>query len=303
MKITRDNYEIYALDYLEGQLDPEVHQEFISFLAANKDISEELAGFTLVTLPVEENIKYSGKQVLYKKSNRLTGLFFLSPNLNVAAAIALLLAMSIGWMVYQSSEQNQSTLSDEIATETKIIDDPIEVKSPAETLPKAIENKSDDVAVDQIEIPVVNQEERSNDSSDFQENSGDRPNKPHNFSKATPKDLAVQNSSEVAQINAAENIATTPRAVDGGEDIGVDANAKLPSVPEVNTMKLLPTMIPSQKVNYNRDLTAYMVKHEDLKRHKTSFEIHIPGELLSDTWTDMSFIHLKEKLLPEFIKN
>jgi len=40
--INKNNYEIYAIDYLEGKLPPELQKEFESFLAANPDIKEEL---------------------------------------------------------------------------------------------------------------------------------------------------------------------------------------------------------------------------------------------------------------------
>lgn len=43
-EINRDNYEIYALDYLEGTLSDELCVAFNAFLALNSDIAEELHG-------------------------------------------------------------------------------------------------------------------------------------------------------------------------------------------------------------------------------------------------------------------
>ncbi len=48
MKITRDNYEIWFLDYQEGRLDMENEKEVQKFLYNNPDLAEELAAFTPV---------------------------------------------------------------------------------------------------------------------------------------------------------------------------------------------------------------------------------------------------------------
>ncbi len=48
--ITRKNYEIYVIDYLEGNLNPEIKAEFEKFLEANPDIKEEITGLTQTVL-------------------------------------------------------------------------------------------------------------------------------------------------------------------------------------------------------------------------------------------------------------
>lgn len=65
MKITRDNYEIYFLDYLDSNLDETLVDEFIEFLKQNPDLKEELQLFECVTVPNEETA-FSGKHRLYK---------------------------------------------------------------------------------------------------------------------------------------------------------------------------------------------------------------------------------------------
>lgn len=42
MKITRDNYEIYFIDYLDGTLSPELIAELKGFLLVNRDLEEQL---------------------------------------------------------------------------------------------------------------------------------------------------------------------------------------------------------------------------------------------------------------------
>ncbi len=66
MKITRDNYEIYFLDYLEGNLDNALVDNFIEFLQQNPDLKEELQLVGSLNLkPDTENFK--GKDSLYKE--------------------------------------------------------------------------------------------------------------------------------------------------------------------------------------------------------------------------------------------
>jgi hypothetical protein len=66
MEITRDNYEAYFLDYLEGNLDEKLVNDFIEFLQANPDLREELQQAGLVSLTTEEVI-YDKKDMLYKE--------------------------------------------------------------------------------------------------------------------------------------------------------------------------------------------------------------------------------------------
>ena len=63
--ITRDNYESFFLDYLEGKLEEDMIDEFLDFLEQNSDLKEELHLFENIHLP-EEQIVFSGKKHLYK---------------------------------------------------------------------------------------------------------------------------------------------------------------------------------------------------------------------------------------------
>ena len=67
MKITRDNYEPFFLDYLEGNLDENKIDQFLDFLEKNPDLKEELQLFEHVNLP-EEHFDFSGKESLYKSA-------------------------------------------------------------------------------------------------------------------------------------------------------------------------------------------------------------------------------------------
>jgi hypothetical protein len=65
MTITRDNYEPFFLDYLEGNLDENMIDQFLDFLEQNTDLKKELQLFEKIHLP-EEKIVFSGKKTLYK---------------------------------------------------------------------------------------------------------------------------------------------------------------------------------------------------------------------------------------------
>ena len=65
MTITRDNYEPFFLDFLEGKLEEDQIDQFLIFLEQNPDLKEELQLFDNTSLP-EESIVFEGKQSLYK---------------------------------------------------------------------------------------------------------------------------------------------------------------------------------------------------------------------------------------------
>jgi hypothetical protein len=66
MKITRNNYETFFLDYLEGNLDVNLVDEFLEFLKENADLKEELS--MMDTAPIEpDGAVFTNKEKLYKE--------------------------------------------------------------------------------------------------------------------------------------------------------------------------------------------------------------------------------------------
>jgi len=65
MDITRENYESYFVDYLEGNLDEKIVDRFIEFLQENPDLKEELKLFESVTV-VPDDLTFNAKGKLYK---------------------------------------------------------------------------------------------------------------------------------------------------------------------------------------------------------------------------------------------
>jgi hypothetical protein len=66
MKINRDNYEAYFLDYHEGQLSPEMSEEVLLFVEMNPDLMNVFDEFEAVTLDTEQNIVFENKAGLKK---------------------------------------------------------------------------------------------------------------------------------------------------------------------------------------------------------------------------------------------
>lgn len=70
MKITRDNYEAYFLDYLEGNLPEELVNDFIEFLQQHPALKEELRVAGLVILEPEEVVFYKKDGLLKNKYDK-----------------------------------------------------------------------------------------------------------------------------------------------------------------------------------------------------------------------------------------
>lgn len=66
MEINRNNYEACFIDYLEGNLDEQLVDQFIEFLQQNPDLKEELALFENITIE-PENISFNKKVTLLKE--------------------------------------------------------------------------------------------------------------------------------------------------------------------------------------------------------------------------------------------
>lgn len=66
MKIDRNNYEPFFIDYLEGTLDEKLVDDFLEFLQQNPDLKEELSLFNPVSIEPEE-FTFIRKDRLYKE--------------------------------------------------------------------------------------------------------------------------------------------------------------------------------------------------------------------------------------------
>ncbi len=82
MKINRDNYEAYFIDYLDGNLDEKLVDDFLEFIQQNPDLKDELTLFQSVSLEPDD-IHFNKKEKLYKNK------FDLEDNFNHASVASL----------------------------------------------------------------------------------------------------------------------------------------------------------------------------------------------------------------------
>lgn len=64
MKLTRENYEIFFLDYYEGTLSKSQEEELVVFLQHNSDLKTEFEAFEIISLPNDAPAEFSGKDLL-----------------------------------------------------------------------------------------------------------------------------------------------------------------------------------------------------------------------------------------------
>ncbi len=66
MKINRDNYEAYFLDYHEGQLSPEMVEEVLLFVKENPDLKTLLDEYKAISLVADQDIVFEKKSSIKK---------------------------------------------------------------------------------------------------------------------------------------------------------------------------------------------------------------------------------------------
>jgi hypothetical protein len=74
MKITRDNYEIWFLDYLEGRLDHPNMEEVRHFLLHHPDLADELDAIS-ISLSIDQTVRFPDKEKLKRDSYDDAALF------------------------------------------------------------------------------------------------------------------------------------------------------------------------------------------------------------------------------------
>ena len=71
MKIDRNNYEAYFIDYLEGNLDETLVNDFIEFIQQNPDLKEELSLFDSVKTPFRGSCFQQKRKIVQRKISML----------------------------------------------------------------------------------------------------------------------------------------------------------------------------------------------------------------------------------------
>lgn len=93
LKINSENFDSFAIAYLENELNTTEKRSFDLFLESNKSFQQEFLLLQKTILRPDKNIQFLDKEALKIKSGRKVALFL--PWIGVAAG--LLLLMSVGW--------------------------------------------------------------------------------------------------------------------------------------------------------------------------------------------------------------
>ncbi len=91
MKINKLNYEVYAIDYLDGTLSEEMTTEMEQFMQSHPDIADSLAMFDEIVLTPDLSVTYSAKDDL-KKPIRFAVLNYMNWIIPISLSIAFMVA-------------------------------------------------------------------------------------------------------------------------------------------------------------------------------------------------------------------
>lgn len=89
MKITKDNYENFLIDRIEGALSPSDEAELDAFLEKEPALKEELSLLEMTRLVPDLDVVFEGKESLKKNEGRVIPLMAMSRWLAVAAAVTV----------------------------------------------------------------------------------------------------------------------------------------------------------------------------------------------------------------------
>ncbi|NND05144.1 MAG: hypothetical protein HKN87_02090 [Saprospiraceae bacterium] len=103
MEINRENYEVYALDYIEGDLSPSEVQAFEAFLSNNEDIKDLVTNFYVLNVAPNSEIVFEKKAELLRSNKILRPAYYW---ISRAAVILLLIAAGFFIVLHQWNSSN-----------------------------------------------------------------------------------------------------------------------------------------------------------------------------------------------------
>lgn len=286
MKITIENYEAYALDYLEGSLGHQEEQDFQKFLEDHPEIHAELVGLDQMIVTPDPHLKYPNKKSLYRKQKRGIIPLWNSPWM-VAASIALILAITAVLFFKNPATTPTDLLSEYHSSSLE------DNKLPA-TKPMPAELPETNVMAQQGNVP--GQAEHTDDGSpaltlDPQLRNGTTP-------RTIVAPLTDGKTSDLAQ-KAPISHQSTPQEEDLNTDTEDFIASEAMDIRMMEPLAMLPVSI--QPLHVPASPITFQTLGQNVEEESIQFEIHIPGKFLSETWTDVSLANIKSKLLPEFL--
>ncbi len=138
MKYTRENYEEFALDYLEGSLTPEESEMFETFLLLHPDIKAEIEEFKWVTVKPNPELQFPDHTRLLKNPGGSLVSMRYSKWMGIAAAIMLLLVSGV--LLWKTALPTGET--------SVVVNEPVEQPESEAMENPATEIETDDLTVD-----------------------------------------------------------------------------------------------------------------------------------------------------------
>lgn len=126
MKINKENYEMFLMQYADNELDDNELKELMSFIEIHPDVKDEFLTFKNIKINVDENEKFENKQLLYKKT---TALNYLKYALPFAASLYLLFFV---W-------QKNNNINDFVKEKTIVLKETEKQKEHAEKITNVVE--------------------------------------------------------------------------------------------------------------------------------------------------------------------
>ena len=295
MEFNKENYEEFALDYLEDTMSPDDRMQFESFLWRNPDIKAEFDDFQLIYLP-EPNLseKFPGKERLLKPVAATIPLHARNnrgawKKWSVAAAVLLLLGVT--YFSITHDENTSRTL--------------VQVAPSATT---------EDVQMDQNEIidlnepsnkevaAVVNPQEKSEGSKNTNNENIRNQQKP--LLNISETDIQENRNSEgdVAALDLIETIDEKTFIAESEEELAIDIVRDVRPIRDVVQVSTLPQrqMAPNTLETGDRDLPMPILIIDDEPDEKFRLgKFLAKANLLPRSLGDIVGVGFKEKLVPE----
>lgn len=138
MLINKSNYELFALDYIEGNLNARERKAMKAFLQAHPDLEAEIESMqvAMFTFEADEHIVYENKASLLKEVTE-TPVVFMQPRpwyrLAAAAAVAILLiGFGVGYFAGSISNEGEGIAVEDTKTKEEIHTTPTVIPAPIE---------------------------------------------------------------------------------------------------------------------------------------------------------------------------
>ena len=303
MKINLNNYEEYALDYIENTISAENKVQFEQFLNKHPEIASEIFNLDIIVAPVPDEELINIKPLLREKEKSP---IFRIVWFNSVAAALLILALFIFLYQKDNSPSNDIVLTDDkietyseenmIAQNVSKIQSEIKVEKSeisqtagqTETTNKVLLGELDE----REQVIVNNSKNKPNDKPiDYIENTVQERISDVDIAAVTEGEFTEKAKSDSDVISENNNIVSSPgNSINRVVIVAVDALVSYPMDPITNTAQNMTAIadIPlnTKKVNVSN------------KRDNSRFKIKLN---LVDRLSDLANNQIKEAIMPEYL--